>query len=117
MAAILNVWISKPGDPCYVDDREWFVNIYDGHGQIYEHAGTVYGSLPAPQAWWAGTIPPGCYVVQATSKDANGKDIKTDHAIAEVGCEGFVCVRLYVDGSEVTKPGNCEITVVPFWYC
>src|SRR5881392_3639126 len=103
MAAILNVWITKPGDPCYVDDHEWLVNIYDAHGNVYQHAGKVYGNLPAPQALWAGTIPPGCYVVQATGKDANGKEIQTDHAIVDADCEGVVCVRLYVSVSGGTK--------------
>ena len=109
MAAVLNVWIAKPGDPCYVDDHEWLVNIYDGHGNIYHHGTTVYANLPASQGRWAGIIPPGCYVVQATGKDANGKDLQTDHAIVEVHCAGEVCVRLYVSGG--AKPGGCEITI------
>lgn len=111
MAAVLEVWISKPGDPCYVDDHEWFVTVYDADGNIYRWGTKVYGNLDAPQAHWADTIPPGCYVVQASGKDANGGDIETDHAIVEVGCDGFVCVRLYVAGSGDSKPNGCEINI------
>jgi len=111
MAAILNVWIAKPGDPCYVDDHEWVVTIFDSDGNVYQYAGTSYGNLGAPQAFWAGTIPPGCYVVQGSGRDANGKDIQTDHAIVEVGCDGLVCVRLYVAGPGDSNPNGCEIKI------
>lgn len=111
MAAILEVWISKPGDPCYVDDHEWIVTVYDAGGKVFHWANRDYSNKVASNAHWADTIPPGCYVVQASGKDAVGKEIQTDHAIVEVGCEGVVCVRLYVSGPEKSRPDGCEITI------
>ena len=111
MAAILDVWISKPGDPCYVDDQPWFVTVFDSDGNVYRWAGQDYGDQAAAHAHWAGSIPPGCYVVQARGKDSAGNEIFTDHAIAEVGCEGVVCIRLYVSGPQETGGGKCKITI------
>ena len=42
MAAILDVWIAKPGDACLVDDDEWLVTVDDPHGVIFQWAGTTY---------------------------------------------------------------------------
>jgi hypothetical protein len=112
MAAILDVWVTKPGDPCYVDDHPWIVRVFDCAGHTYHWASKDYSSLSAPQAHWADTIPPGIYVVQAEGKDANGKAIYTDHAIAHVGCEGYVCVELFVAGSKTSKPCQIKITEV-----
>jgi hypothetical protein len=111
MAAVLDVWITKPGNPCYVDDHPWVVHVFDSAGNVYRWATKDYGNLPAPQGHWADTIPPGCYVVQATGKDSNGNPISTDHAIVAVGCDGLACVRLYVAGSKGSGPGPCEITI------
>jgi hypothetical protein len=98
MAAILDIWITKPGDPCYVDDSHWTIRVSDCHGMPYHWASRDYSQLPAPQGHWAGAIPPGTYVVQAAGKDAKGSPLLTDHAIAHVGCEGSACVFLYVGG-------------------
>jgi hypothetical protein len=117
MAAILDVWIARPGDPCYVDDHAWVVRVFDCKGVIYHWANNDYGQLPAPHAHWAGTIPPGCYVVRAEGKDAQGKAMQTDHAIVTVGCEGHVCVRLFVStGRDKTPPPKVDLlrfTIAP----
>jgi hypothetical protein len=102
VAAILDVWIARPGDACHVDDHAWTVHVADAHGVPYHWSATDYSSLPAPQAHWAGAIPPGCYVVNATL-DAKPQ-VSTDHAIANVGCDGPVCVRLYVAGAHREPP-------------
>jgi hypothetical protein len=104
MAAILDVWVTKPGDPCYVDDGQWVVRVYDADGRTYHWANTNYGQLPAPQAHWVGTIPPGCYVVQAEGKDERGKPVLSDHAIVEVGCDDHACVRLFVPPGDRKQP-------------
>ena len=99
MAAILDVWVMQPGRPCYVDDNEWIIRVFDESGVVYKWNGASYGVLPAPKANWSGTIPPGCYVVRGFLK-AN-PNIVTDHAIVSLGCSGYRCVRLYVP-----KPGR-----------
>ena len=111
MSAILDVWVARPGDACHVDDHAWTVHVADAHGAPYHWASTDYSSLPAPQAHWAGAIPPGCYVVHATL-DAKPQ-ISTDHAIVEAGCDGSVCVRLYVPGEhrDPQPEGNCAIEI------
>lgn len=109
MAAILDVWIAKPGDACLVDDDEWLVTVDDPHGLIFEWAGTTYANLPAPHAHWAGTIPPGCYVVHAVNARTGAT---TDHTITTVGCTGDVCVRLFVSGKEgEPPPPDCKIKI------
>ena len=81
MAAVLDVWIAKPGDACLVDDDEWLVRVFDAHGTVFQWAGNIYTDLPAPHAHWAGTIPPGCYVVQAVNAKSG---VNTDHVIVTV---------------------------------
>ncbi len=106
MAAVLDVWIARPGSACLVDDDQWLVRVFDAHGTIFAWAGTTYSDLAAPHAHWAGTIPPGTYVVQAVNANTH---VETDHAIVDVGCDGIACVHLYVAG----KPGSqkCKITI------
>ncbi len=104
MAAVLDVWIARPGDACLVDDDEWIVEVDDSHGNVFQWAGTTYANLPAPHAHWAGTIPPGCYVVYAVNAKTG---IHTDHAIVAAECTGVICVRLFVAGS----PASCKITI------
>jgi hypothetical protein len=94
---MLDVWVAKPGAACQVDDRDWEVRVEDAHGNAYQWAGNSYAALPAPQAHWAGTIPPGTYVVGARRPTAKqGEPNRADSAIVEVGCERVTCVRLYV---------------------
>lgn len=106
MAAVLDVWVAKPGAACLVDDEEWLVTVYDAHGNVFEWAGSTYQNLPAPHAHWAGTIPPGCYVVQAINAKTGAH---TDHAIVTVGCDGLACVHLFVP--KEGGPQRCKITI------
>jgi len=94
---MLDVWVARSGAACLVDDRHWRVRIEDGHGHVYTWAGNSYGDLHAPQAHWAGTIPPGTYVVRARLYGAKKREAEeADAAIVEVGCDGVSCVRLHV---------------------
>lgn len=111
MAAILDVWVARPGDACHVDDHHWTVHVFDSHGVPYKWATNDYSNLPAPQAHWAGAIPPGCYLVTATGTNEHGEPVSTDHAIANVGCDGIVCVHLYVAGQHHDEPHRCTIEI------
>jgi hypothetical protein len=105
--AMLDVWVARPGAACRVDDRDWMVRIEDAHGVAYAWAGTSYDSLPAPHAHWAGTIPPGTYVVRASRKAGKpGEPTNAEAAIVEVACDGIACVRLYVAPIPVRQPGT-----------
>lgn len=102
MSIGLDVWIARAGCAAHVDDAAWRVFIFDAHGKPYEWAGTAYSNLSAPHAHWAGTIPPGTYVVQAVN-EASGAH--TDHAIVAVEPMKASSVRLYVAGRE-DRPGR-----------
>jgi hypothetical protein len=106
MTALLDVWIARPGDVSAVDDNPWVIRIYDAHHNAYRYANTRYVNLQARHAHWAGTIPPGTYVLRAKRLVAarDGSDEFTDHAIAVVGCDGLHCVRLYVQGGQPPRP-------------
>ena len=108
MASGLNVWVAKPGNVCRVDDDAWRVTVYDAHDNVFQWAGLSYADLPAPNAHWAGTIPPGTYVVRAV-RDGGGAT--TDHAIVTVGCFGFACVLLYVAGARPPDRDDCAIDI------
>jgi hypothetical protein len=114
MSIGLDVWIGRPGAACQVDDASWRVTIYDAHGKIYQWAGATYANLNAPHAHWAGTIPPGTYVVRAVNSATGAK---TDHAIVTVEPMRASSVILYVaSGKEEErpdrpKPTKCKITI------
>jgi hypothetical protein len=93
----LDVWVARPGSACRVDDNDWQVRVEDAHGQPYKWAGTSYAWLPAPNAHWAGAIPPGTYVVSAWRVAPKaGEPNRAESAIVEVGCVAVACVRLFV---------------------
>jgi hypothetical protein len=101
MATGLEVWIARPGSACRMDDGSWLVTVYDAHNQVFEWAGMSYANMAAPNAHWAGSIPPGTYVVRAKHKTTG---VQTDHAIAYVHCGEAVCVHLYVAGKKPDRP-------------
>jgi hypothetical protein len=101
----LDVWVARPGSACQVDDSDWQVRIDDAHGHPYQWAGTSYAALPAPNAHWAGAIPPGTYVVSARRVAPKPKEPnRADAAIVEVGCADVACVRLFVDVKPSREP-------------
>lgn len=111
MSTGLDVWIGKPGCVSNVDDGSWTITVYDAHTQVYQWAGISYANLAAPVGHWAGTIPPGTYVVRAVNTSTG---VATDHAIVVVDCGEVACVRLYVRGrrgEEPPRPRNCEVKI------
>jgi hypothetical protein len=101
VAATLDVWISRVGNACQVDDGSWSVTLYDCQTNVFAWAGVDYADMAAPEGHWAGKVPPGTYVVAARRTDGGQpwqatEATETDHAIVVVGCEPVVCVRLYV---------------------
>lgn len=103
--AVLDVWLARPGMACRVDDLDWTVHVHDAHDEPYVWAGSSFAALPAPNGHWAGTVPPGIYVVRATRKaQRKGQPTRADAVIVTVGCEGVACVRLYVATGPVRDP-------------
>ncbi len=103
----LDVWVARPGIACRVDDLDWTIHVSDAHLEPYTWAGTSYANLPAPNAHWAGTLPPGIYVVHATRRAARkGEPTRAEATIVEVGCDEVACVRLFVAGKPRREPEN-----------
>jgi hypothetical protein len=112
MPTTLEVWIMKPGSVCRVDDvGKWKVNVFDSHGNILVWNGETFKDREAGASnWTCWQFPPGVYVVQAYRDNPAAI---TDHAIVSTGCEGVVCVRLYVDGegSRGRPTAGCSLKI------
>ena len=98
--AKLNVWISGLDDPCSVDDRTWYVLVYDCDGRVLEWCEKRYAVLPAKCGHLEVEVPPGCYYIRAvwgyvrTEKGLWANHF-TDAAIVQARCEETTCVKLF----------------------
>lgn len=100
--AKLDIWISRMDDPCGVDDRTWYVTIYDCDGNVLRWCGKSYAVLPAPCGHLKLKIPPGCYYLKAVWNFSIAiPGLKyyanhfTDAAIVQACCGKTVCVKLF----------------------
>jgi hypothetical protein len=97
----VNVFVSALDDPCKIDDRTWFITVYDCDGRVFEWCGRRYVVLPAKCGHLELELPPGCYTlvgVWSFGTTPGGTIFGnhfTDHAIVQVCCGGMTCVRLY----------------------
>ena len=102
--ATLNVWVTKVGDPCRIDDRtQWFVHILHCNGEILEWCGRRYVNLRTKCGHLEVEIPPGCYMVVATwspgpagvpAPQSLGNHISHLQVI-RADCGDHVCVTLF----------------------
>ena len=98
--AKLNVWISATDDPCGVDDRTWYVTIYDCDGNVLQWCGRKYVVLPAKCGHLEVEVPPGCYYLKAVWSFRFFGGIFyvnhfTDAAIVQAVCDQTACVKLF----------------------
>lgn len=117
MATGLEVWIARPGNASAVDDQSWTVTVRDALYKVFAWKDVTYSGLPAPRAHWAGSIPPGTYIVRAV----NQQGVATDHAIVMIECGDIKCVHLFVAGERRVKepqqpdtpsrPERCAVTI------
>ncbi len=96
----LNVWVSAMDDPCGIDNRTWYVTIYDCDGNVLEWCGRRYVILPAKCGHLEVEVPPGCYYLKAVwSFSILGGLIHVNHftdaAIVQACCGQTVCVKLF----------------------
>jgi hypothetical protein len=96
----LNVFVSGLDEPCKIDDRMWYITLYDCDGRVFEWCGRRYGVIPARCGHLELELPPGIYTVLGVwSFGVGGGHIYgnhfTDHAIAQVCCGEHTCVTLY----------------------
>lgn len=99
--ANLNVWITKIGDPCHIDDTiPYFVHVLDCSGKVVEWCGKRYTFLPAKCGHLALEIPPGCYVVVA-GQNQSGAGVPpfgnclTHVQVVRINCGDHACVTLF----------------------
>jgi hypothetical protein len=100
--ATLNVFVSGIDDPCVIDRRTWYVNIYNCDGKILEYCGKKYALLRAKCGHLEIQVPPGCYRINAVY---NYKYVKpaqayhanhfTDSTIVNPCCAQTTCVKLF----------------------
>jgi hypothetical protein len=101
--AKLNVWVTKVGEPCAIDDKtQWFVHVLHCNGKILEWCGKKYTNLPTKCGHLDVEIPPGCYMVCATWSPGGGATVPTslgNHishlSIIRANCGDHVCVTLF----------------------
>jgi hypothetical protein len=101
--ATLDVWVTKVGEPCRIDDtRTWYVHILHCNGEILEWCGRRYANLPTKCGQLEVQVPPGCYMVVATWSPGASAPVPTtlgNHIshlqIVRVNCDEHVCVTLF----------------------
>ena len=100
--AKLNVFVSGIDDPCTVDDRTWYVTIYNCDGSVLQWCGRRYVVMRAPCGHLEVEVPPGCYYIKAvwgyrviTPGLVYRANHFTDAAIVTACCEQTTCVKLF----------------------
>jgi hypothetical protein len=101
--AKLNIWVTKVGDPCRIDDSiQWFVHILHCNGEILQWCNKKYANLPTKCGHLEVEIPPGCYMVVATWSPGAGTTVPTslgNHIshlqIVRANCGDHLCVTLF----------------------
>ena len=100
--AKLSIWVSGMEDPCGVDNRTWYVTIYDCDGNVLQWCGKKYVLLRAPCGHLEVEVPPGCYYIKAVwgfVPVVPGLEYRVNHftdaAIVQARCEETACVKLF----------------------
>lgn len=98
--AKLNIWVSGMDDPCSVDNRTWYVTIYNCDGEVLRWCDKTYAVLPAKCGHLEVEVPPGCYYIKAVWSFSFLGGVYyvnhfTDAAIVQACCESTTCVKLF----------------------
>ncbi len=99
--ARLSVLVSATDDPCGVDDRTWYITIYNCDGNVLDWCNTRYVVMRAPCGYLEVDVPPGTYYLKAVWGYTNlGSGVYqvnhfTDAAIVTACCETTTCVKLF----------------------
>jgi hypothetical protein len=96
--ANLNVWITRLGDACHIDDQhKWFVHITDCAGRPLVWCGRKYYYLEAKCGHLEVDVPPGCYTVFASMGAGIppfGNQL-THVQVVRINCGDHACVTLF----------------------
>jgi hypothetical protein len=94
-------FVAQQDDPCKVDNRDWYITIFNCDGTLLEYAGQEYLVIHAPNGHANISLPPGKYSVVGVWSYWMGPDGSyfgnhfTHEAIFQVCCAEHKCVWLY----------------------
>ncbi|MBL7731095.1 MAG: hypothetical protein JNM88_07955 [Chitinophagaceae bacterium] len=96
----LNIYVSAMDNPCGIDQRTWYVTIYDCDGNVLQYCGRKYVVMPARCGHLEVEVPPGIYYIKAVWSFRLLGGIYyvnhfTDAAIVQACCGDHVCVKLF----------------------
>lgn len=98
----LNIFVSGVDDPCSIDDRTWYVTIFDCDGRVLTWCGRRFVVMPARCGHLEVEVPPGCYYIKAVwgfTVVRPGLVYRVNHftdaAIVQACCEKTTCVKLF----------------------
>lgn len=101
MLSEVQFFVSQMGDSCKVDDRDWYITIFNCDGTLLKYAGQEYIVIHAPNSHASVSLPPGKYFAVGVWGYWQGPDGTyygnhfTHKAIFQVCCTGHICVWLY----------------------
>ncbi len=100
--AKLDIYVSGIDDPCGIDDRTWYIIIYNCDGSVFQWCRKRYVVLPARCGHLEVEVPPGCYYIKAVwgyTTIKEGQHYRANHftdaAIVTACCESTLCVKLF----------------------
>jgi hypothetical protein len=101
MLSDVEFYVGQMDEPCKVDDRNWYVTIFNCDGTVLEYAGQQFLMVHAPNGHLHVSIPPGKYSAIAVWNYWVGPDGKyygnhfTHEAVFQACCAVPSCVWLY----------------------
>lgn len=101
MLSEVQFFVSQMQDSCKVDDRDWYITIFNCDGTLLKYAGTEFLVIHAPNGHASVTLPPGKYFAIGVWGYWVGPDGTyygnhfTHKAIFQVCCAEHKCVWLY----------------------
>ncbi len=101
MLSDVEFFVGQMDDPCKVDDRNWYITIFNCDGSVLEYAGQQFLMVHAPNGHLHISIPPGKYSAIAVWNYWMSPDGKyygnhfTHEAVFQACCAEPRCVWLY----------------------
>lgn len=101
MLSEVQFFVSQMDQPCKVDDRDWYITIFNCDGSLLKYAGQEYLVIHAPNGHASVSLPPGKYTAIGVWSYWTGPDGQyygnhfTHEAIFQVCCTQHKCVWLY----------------------
>lgn len=101
MLSEVQFFVSQMDQPCKVDNRDWYITIFNCDGTLLQYAGMDYLVIHAPNGHASVQLPPGKYSAVGVWSYWMGPDGKyfgnhfTHEGIFQVCCAEHKCVWLY----------------------